>query len=397
MNKIDSNEAVILEAVRTAFGRRGGALRNTRPDTLLATALEALVSRSGVQTSMVGDVLAGCVSQAGEQGGNISRQALLVAGFPESVPGVTMNRMCGSSQYALHAAVQAVGMQDMDFAIACGVESMSRVPMFLDMTLGQHDFTGFDNLHPDLVKRFAIPHQVESAELIADHWSLTRSQLDDYAVESHARAKAARDAGLHAEIVPLPGVDKEGNTITLDRDEGIREVIDRVRMDAMAPVFRSAETGKVTAANASQMSDGAAAVLVGRYGAAIELGFKPKAKFLARVVLGSDPVMQLTGIIPATRQALVKAGLTINDLDWIEVNEAFASVALAFEREFKPDTAILNPWGGAIAHGHPLGGTGAGLMAKMLSGLRHVDGELGLQVMCIGHGMATATIVQRLD
>ncbi|MDY0271243.1 MAG: thiolase family protein [Advenella sp.] len=397
MNKIDANEVVILEAVRTAFGRRGGALRNTRPDTLLATALEALVSRSGVQTSMVGDVLAGCVSQAGEQGGNIARQALLVAGFPESVPGVTMNRMCGSSQYALHAAAQAVGMQDLDFAIACGVESMSRVPMFLDMTLGQHDFTGFDNLHPDLVKRFAIPHQVESAELIADHWSLTRSQLDDYSVESHARAKAARDAGLHAEIVPLQGVDKEGNAITLDCDEGIRDVIDRTRMDAMAPVFRSTETGKVTAANASQMSDGAAAVLVGRYGAATGMGLKPKAKFLARVVVGSDPVMQLTGIIPATRQALVKAGLTINDLDWIEINEAFASVALAFEREFKPDAAIFNPWGGAIAHGHPLGGTGAGLMAKLLAGLRHVDGELGLQVMCIGHGMATATIVQRLD
>lgn len=396
MSKIDSNEVVILEAVRTAFGRRGGALRNTRADTLLAAALEGLVSRSGVQSSMVGDVLAGCVSQAGEQGGNIARQALLVAGFSETVPGVTMNRMCGSSQYAVHVAAQAVGMRDMDFAIACGVENMSRVPMFLDLTLGQHDFIGFDNLHPDLVKRFDIPHQVESAELIAEHWDLTRSELDDYAVESHVRAKAARDAGLHAEIVPLEGVDKEGNTITLDYDEGIRDTIDRSRMDAMAPVFRTAEMGKVTAANASQMSDGAGAVLVGRHGTAIEQGLKPKAKFLARVVVGSDPIMQLTGIIPATHQALAKTGLTINDLDWIEVNEAFASVALSFQREFKPKMEIFNPWGGAIAHGHPLGGTGAGLMAKMLSGLCHVDGELGLQVMCIGHGMATATIVQRL-
>ena len=274
---------------------------------------------------------------------------------------------------------------------------MSRVPMFLDLTLGQHDFTGFDNLHPDLLKRFDIPHQVESAELIAEHWSLTRTELDDYAVESHKRAKAARDAGLHSEIVPLQGVDKEGNPLTLDYDEGIRDTIDRARMDAMAPVFRPADTGKITAANASQMSDGAAAVLVGRYGPASELGLKAKAKFLARVVVGSDPMMQLTGVIPATHQALAKAGLSIKGLDWIEVNEAFASVALCFEREFKPDTTILNPWGGAIAHGHPLGGTGAGLMAKMLSGLRHVDGELGLQVMCIGHGMATATIVQRLD
>ncbi|MDO5666275.1 MAG: thiolase family protein [Alcaligenaceae bacterium] len=397
MSNINSNEVVIIEAVRTAFGRRGGALREIRPDAMLATALEAVINRSAIDPAMVGDVLAGCVSQAGEQGGNIARQALLIAGFPETVPGVTMNRMCGSSQYATHAAAQAVGMGDMDFAIACGVESMSRVPMFLDLTLGQHDFTGFDNLHPDLLKRFDIPHQVESAELIADHWSLSRTALDDYSVESHRRAKVARDAGYHSEIVPLQGVDKEGNTITLDYDEGIRDSIDRARMDAMAPVFRTAETGKVTAANASQMSDGASAILVGRYESAIELGITPKAKFLARVVVGSDPIMQLTGIIPATHQALAKTGLTIKDLDWIEVNEAFASVALSFEREFKPDAQIFNPWGGAIAHGHPLGGTGAGLMAKMLSGLRQVDGELGLQVMCIGHGMATATIVQRLS
>lgn len=397
MSKIDSNEVVIVEAVRTAFGRRGGALRETRPDTLLATALEAVVERSGVQPELVGDVLAGCVSQAGEQGGNIARQALLVAGFPETVPGVSMNRMCGSSQYAVHAAAQAVGMNDMDFAIACGVESMSRVPMFLDLTLGKHDFMGFDNLHPELLKRFDIPHQVESAELIADHWALTRTELDDFAVESHRRAKAARDAGWHKEIVAVQGVDKEGNAITLDYDEGVRDSVDRARMDSMAPVFRPAETGKVTAANASQMSDGASAVLLGRYGKSTELGLKPKAKFLARVVVGSDPIMQLTGIIPATHQALAKAGLTIKDLDWIEVNEAFASVALCFEREFKPDSIVFNPWGGAIAHGHPLGGTGGGLMAKMLAGLEHVDGEIGLQVMCIGHGMATATIVQRLN
>ncbi|MDO5679964.1 MAG: thiolase family protein [Pelistega sp.] len=397
MTKIHANEVVILEAVRTVFGRRGGALREIRPDAMLAAALDALISRSGVQAHMVGDVLAGCVSQAGEQGANIARQALLIAGFPETVPGVAMNRMCGSSQYAFHAAAQAVGMQDMDFAIGCGVESMSRVPMFLDLTLGKHDFTGFDNLHPDLLKRFNIPHQVESAELIADHWSLTRSELDDYAVESHKRAKTARDAGFHSEIVPLQGLNKEGDPITLNYDEGIRDTIDRARMDAMAPVFRSVDTGKVTAANASQMSDGAAAVLLGRYGPATDLGIKPKARFLARVVVGSDPIMQLTGVIPATHQALAKAGLSIKDLDWIEVNEAFASVVLSFEREFKPDTEVLNPWGGAIAHGHPLGGTGAGLMAKMLSGLRQVDGEFGLQVMCIGHGMATATIVQRLE
>lgn len=397
MSKLDASEVVILEAVRTAFGRRGGAFRNVRPDSLLAIVLESVLDRAGLNAAVIGDVLAGCVSQAGEQGANIARQALLLAGLPESVPGVTMNRMCGSSQYALHAASQAVGMHDLDFAIACGVENMSRVPMFMDLTLGKHDFTGFDNLHPDLLKRFNIPHQVESAELIADHWNLSRVQLDDYAVESHRRANAARDAGLHTEILPVQGLDKEGNTMVLQHDEGIRATIDRARMDSMAPVFRSADTGKVTAANASQMSDGAAAVLVGRYGASIDLGLKPKARFLARVVVGSDPIMQLTGIMPATHKALKKSGLSIKDLDWIEVNEAFASVALSFEREFKPDTDVLNPWGGAIAHGHPLGGTGAGLMAKMLSGLNYVDGEFGLQVMCIGHGMATATIVQRLN
>ena len=396
MTTHNPNEALILGAVRTPFGRRGGALRETRPDELLAAALKGVLERTGVPGERIGDVLAGCVSQAGEQGANIARQAVLLAGLPAEVPAVSMNRMCGSSQFAVHAAAQAVAAGDLDFAIGCGVESMSRVPMFLDLTLGRGDFRGFDGLHPDILARYAIPHQVESAELIADHWALTRRELDDYAIESHRRAEAARAAGWHGEILPMGGVDKEGAAITLAHDEGIRAQIDEARMRGMAPVFRAPEAGAVTAANASQMTDGAAAVLIGSRRAAEALGLTPRARFRARVAIGSDPVMQLTGVIPAAQQALERAGLTIGDMDWIEVNEAFASVALCFAREFRPDMARLNPWGGAIAHGHPLGATGAGLMAKMLTGLEHTGGQFGLQVMCIGHGMATATVIERL-
>lgn len=396
MTHTPSHEALILGAVRTPFGRRGGALRETRPDELLAAALEGVLERSGVPSEQIGDVLAGCVSQAGEQGANIGRQAVLLAGLPAEVPAVSMNRMCGSSQFAVHAAAQAVAAGDLDFAIGCGVESMSRVPMFLDLTLGKGDFQGFDGIHPDILARYPIPHQVESAELIADHWALTRRELDDYAIESHRRAEAARAAGWHREILPMTGVDKAGATITLAHDEGIRAQIDEARMRTMAPVFRDPDSGAVTAANASQMTDGAAAVLIGSRRAAEALGLTPRARFRARVAVGADPVMQLTGVIPAAQRALDRAGLTMRDMDWIEVNEAFASVALCFAREFRPDMARLNPWGGAIAHGHPLGATGAGLMAKMLTGLEHTGGQFGLQVMCIGHGMATATIIERL-
>lgn len=392
----NSQDPVILAAVRTPFGRRNGAFRQTRPDELLAGIVSEAVKRSGVSVSGIADVIAGCVSQAGEQGANIARQALLLAGLPAEIPGVSLNRMCGSSQYAVHAAAQSILAGDAEFSVGCGVENMSRVPMFLDLTLGKGDFKGFDNLHPGITARFAIPHQVESAELIGDHWQISRAECDEFARESHRRAHAARLAGVHKEIVATAGVDKEGNAITIDYDEGVRPVIDVDKMSAMLPVFRTPETGVVTAANASQMSDGAAAVVLGSAESAARLGLKPKARFKARVVVGSDPVMQLTGVIPATRLALKKAGLSIADLDWIEVNEAFATVAIAWAREFSPNMDKLNPWGGAIAHGHPLGGTGAGLMAKMLSGLESCNGRFGLQVMCIGHGMATATIIERL-
>jgi len=383
------NQAVILEAVRTPFGRRGGGWAQTRPDTLLARTVEELLARAGLPGDKVEDLIAGCVSQAGEQGANIGRLAAMLAGLPESVPGVALNRMCGSSQQAVHFGAQAIAAGDMRYVVAGGVESMSRVPMFLDVTLGQSEFRGFESLNPALLERYPLIHQIESAERIASHWGLSQSDMDQWARESHARAWAAASAGLHAELLAgPPGAPR--------RDEGIRETTDAARMAAMAPAMRAPGQGGVTAANASQLADGAAAVLLGDKDAALADGLRPRARFLARVAVGSDPVMQLTGVIPAARQALARAGLSLDDIDWIEINEAFASVVLAWQRELGADLARVNPWGGAIAHGHPLGATGAGLMAKMLAGLEATEGELGMQLMCIGHGMATATIIQRL-
>ncbi|MDH0682401.1 MULTISPECIES: thiolase family protein [Achromobacter] len=381
------NQAVILEAVRTPFGRRGGWWAQTRPDALLAETVQGLLARAALPGDKVEDLIAGCVSQAGEQGANIGRLAAMLAGLPESVPGVALNRMCGSSQQAVHFGAQAIAAGDMRYVVAGGVESMSRVPMFLDVTLGQSEFRGFESLNPALLARYPLIHQIESAERIASHWGLSQAEMDQWARESHARAWAAASAGLHAEL--LPGT-------PAPRDEGIRETTDAARMAAMAPALRPPGQGGVTAANASQLADGAAAVLLAEKDTALADGLLPRARFLARVVVGSDPVMQLTGVIPAARQALSRAGLALEDIDWIEINEAFASVVLAWQREMGADLARVNPWGGAIAHGHPLGATGAGLMAKMLAGLEATEGELGMQLMCIGHGMATATIIQRV-
>ncbi|MDF2861277.1 MAG: acetyl-CoA acetyltransferase [Achromobacter mucicolens] len=383
------NQAVILEAVRTPFGRRGGWWAETRPDSLLADTVQALLARAGLPGDKVEDLIAGCVSQAGEQGANIGRLAAMLAGLPESVPGVALNRMCGSSQQAVHFGAQAIAAGDMRYVVAGGVESMSRVPMFLDVTLGQSEFRGFESLNPALLARYPLIHQIESAERIASQWGLSQADMDAWARESHARAWAAASAGLHAELLPGPAR-------AVRRDEGIRETTDAARMAAMAPAMRAPGEGGVTAANASQLADGAAAVLLGDKDAALADGLRPRARFLARVVVGSDPVMQLTGVIPAAQQALTRAGLALEDIDWIEINEAFASVVLAWQRELGADLTRVNPWGGAIAHGHPLGATGAGLMAKMLAGLEATEGELGMQLMCIGHGMATATIIQRV-
>jgi len=387
------SEPVIVEAIRTPFGKRGGVYREIRPDSLLAHALNGLIARAGLSTVEVEDVICGTVTQAGEQGANIGRLAVLLAGFPPEVPAVSLNRMCGSSQQALHFAAQAIAAGDARYAIGCGVEHMTRVRMFLDIDPdGRHG--GFGGLNPKLFDRYEIVHQGESAERVAEKWGLSRRALDEFAIESHRRAWAASEQKKHSELLTTRGVGEDGMPVDVIRDEGVRGRVDAAKMAALTAVFR--EQGVITAGNSSQISDGAAAVLVADRGAARADGLAAKARFLARVVVGSDPTLQLDGVIPATKRALERARLSLSDLDWIEVNEAFACVPLAWAREFGADPAKLNPWGGAVAHGHPLGATGAGLMAKMLAGLEATGGTLGLQTMCIGHGMATATIIERI-
>jgi acetyl-CoA acyltransferase len=383
-------EAVILEVARTPFGRRGGALRDTRPDRLLAHTLQGLVQRAKMEPGNIEDVVTGCVTQAGEQGANVGRLAVLLSGFPVQVPAVTLNRMCGSSQQAVHFAAQAIAAGDMNYAIGCGVESMTHTPMFSDIG------GGFEKLNPDLRGCYDLIHQGESAERVADKWKIRREEVDAFAAESHRRASLAAEAGRNREILSTPAIHADGMAFTLVRDEGIRPVVDRAKMASLPTVFRPGGDGVVTAGNSSQISDGAAALLLANKEVAAAEGFRPKARFRARAVVGDDPTLQLMGVIPATQRALQRARLGLADIDWIEINEAFATVVLAWARELKPDMEKVNPWGGAIAHGHPLGATGAGLMAKMLTGLEATGGQFGLQVMCIGHGMATTTIIERV-
>jgi acetyl-CoA acetyltransferase family protein len=384
------NEPVILEAVRTPFGRGGGAFREERPDALLAHVLKGLVQRAGMNPEEIEDVVNGTVTQTGEQGANVARLGVMLAGFPVTVPAVTLNRLCGSSQQAVHSASQAIAAGDAGYVVASGVESMTRVPMFSDVG------SDFAALNPDLLVEQDLIHQGESAERIAEKWRITRADVDALSAESHRRASESALENKNAEILPTGGLDAEGNPIELTSDEGIRGVVDTDKMASLKTIFRPVGDGVVTAANSSQISDGAAAILLGERERAEADGFTPRARFRARVVVGDDPSMQLTGVIPATRRALKRAGLGMNDLDWIEINEAFATVVLSWAEELKPDMEKVNPWGGAIAHGHPLGATGTGLMAKMLAGLEATDGQLGLQVMCIGHGMSTATIIERI-
>lgn len=383
-------EAVIIDAIRTPIGRVKGAYRETRPDQLLAHALQGVIKKTGVEMNKIEDVIAGCVTQAGEQGVNIARRTALLAGFPITVPGVALNRFCSSGQQAIHFAAQAIAAGDHNYVLAAGVESMTRVPM------GADSGESWKAIYLSMREQHDLIHQGESAERMAEKWNITRKEVDEFAAESHARAAAAAKAGKHAEIIATPGLDAEGRHISLTRDEGIRETINMEKMAQLPTVFRPNGNGVVTAANSSQISDGAGAVLVANRDVAKADGLTPRARFRARVVIGSDPTMQLDGVIPATKLALEKAGITMGDLDWIEINEAFAVVVLAWAKELKPDMAKVNPWGGACAHGHPIGGTGAILMGKLLSGLDSIDGRLGLQVMCAGHGMATATIIERI-
>ncbi len=383
-------DVFIIDAVRTAIGRgrADGALHGVHPVALLAQVLEEVVSRAGVEKSEVEDVIAGCVSPMKEQGANIARLALLKAGFPIDVPGVQINRMCGSSQQAVHFASQAIASGDMDMAIAGGVEMMSRVPMGSDW--GVLDEDEFKELFP-----FALASMGECAERIAEKWDISRRDMDELGATSHIRAAAARDAGyFQSQIMPVE-VGTNGDTRIVDTDEGVRGNPDVEKMGTLKTPFR--ENGRVTAANASQISDGAAAILLASGEKADALGLRKRARIVARSVVGSDPEYTLTGPAPATKKVLEKAGMSLSDMDVIEINEAFASAVLVWAKELNPDMAKVNPNGGAMAHGHPLGATGGVLMTKMLNELERTGKRFGLQTMCIGHGMATATIIERLD
>ncbi len=382
-------EPVILETVRIPIGKRNGALREVRPDTLYAHVLDALLVRSGIQPEKIEDVVTGCVTQVGEQGANLGRLAVLISNLPQSVPALTLDRMCGSSQQAIHFAAQAIAAGDMHYAIAGGVESMTRAPMFSDIG------GGFERLNPALHAKYEIIHQGESAERVIERYGLSRQDLDTYALESHQRAVRAWGEGFQRkELAPIQGLTREGKVFLLDHDEGVRPEANFEAMMALPPAFRT--NGKVSAGNSSQISDGAAAVLIADRDVAIADGFKPRARFRARVVVAGDPTLQLWEVVPATQEALRRAGLSLDDLAAIEINEAFAGVVLAWAHVLEPKMERVNPNGGAIAHGHPLGATGAVLLTKLLHHLETINGQFGLQVMCIGHGMATATVIERV-
>ncbi|MBI4533548.1 MAG: thiolase family protein [Candidatus Melainabacteria bacterium] len=378
-------DVVIVEAVRTPLGKRDGALKDVRPDELCALTLAECIKRSGISAQLVEDVIVGCVTQIEEQGWNIARLATLIAGLPVEVPATTVNRMCGSSQQAIHFACQAIACGDMDVVMASGVESMSRVKMGSD----GRDFS------PKLTQRFNLVWQGTSAELIAAKWKLTRTELDELALESHHRALQAIGHGYFAdEIVPVELL-VEGALTSIRTDEGPRWDTSLEKLSALKPSFK--EDGVISAGNASQISDGASAVLLMSATKAKELRLTPKARICSRVVVGSDPILMLDGVIPATRKALAKANLTIQDIDVFEINEAFASVVLAWAKELKVNMQKVNPNGGAIALGHPLGASGCRLMTTLVHELQRSGGRFGLQTMCIGHGMATATVIECLS
>lgn len=380
-------EAVIVSAVRTPVGRRKGFFRHIHPVELAAVALNEVAKRVDLPKDLVEDIAMGCVTPIGEQGYNIGRLAALRAGYPVGVPAVTINRMCGSGQQALHFAVQEVKSGDMDITIAAGVESMTRVPMLSD--------GGEATIPPALAGMYRFVHQGISAELIAKEWGLSREEIDAFAYESHRRAiQAIRDHRFAQEIVPVTGHDAEGNPIVVHVDEGPRPDTSLERLAELKPVFR--EDGVITAGNSSQMSDGSAAILVMAEERAVQLGMKPRARIVSQVVVGSDPTMMLDGVIPATKKALKRSGLHIGDIDLVEINEAFAPVVLAWQKALGADLSKVNVNGGAIALGHPLGATGAKLMTSLLHELERRKGRYGLLTICIGHGQSTATIIERV-
>lgn len=384
--------AVIVDAVRTPTGRRGGKLKDTHPVDLAAQVLNALKDRSGLEAGQVDDVIMGCVSQLGEQGINVGRNAVLAAGWPESVPSTTVDRQCGSSQQSAHFAAQGVMAGVYDIAVAAGVESMTRVPMGSNATLGP----GFP-FGPAMMERYDnhMFNQGISAEMIAEQWSIPREELDELAYESHMRAQRATEEGrFQPEITPVEVAAEDGASEAMTVDEGIRPNTTIEKLSTLQPAFQ--EGGVVTAGNSSQISDGAAAVLIMSEDKAAELGLTPKARFVQFALVGVDPVTMLTGPIPATSKVLDKAGLTMDDIDLFEVNEAFASVIAAWRREHDADLSKVNVNGGAMALGHPLGASGAKLLTTLVHELERSGGRYGLQTMCEGGGMANALIIERM-
>ena len=378
-------QAFIVDALRTPIGKRGGGLRERRPDEMAGEVLKTVVERHPIEGGDLEDVVMGCVTQIGEQGFNIGRLAALAAGLPVTVPGTSVNRMCGSSQQAVNFAAQAIQSEAMDLVIGAGIESMSRVPMGTDGA----------EISSRITDRFDIIPQGLSAELMAQKWGLDREALDRFSLESHQRAVTAIEKKqFEAEIHPTAGVDKEGTAITLSQDEGPRPDTSYEKVSSLAPAFK--QDGIVTAANSSQISDGAAAVLLASEKAVKEKGLKPRARVVATAVAGTDPTLMLSGPIPATRKVLDKAGLKLDDIEIFEINEAFASVVLAWQKELGADPARVNVRGGAVALGHPLGCTGARLITTLLHALEQENKRYGLVAMCIGFGMGTATIIERV-
>jgi len=394
-------EAVIVDAVRTPLGRgkQNGALYGCHPVDLAARALKALVERVGIDPAEIEDVIMGCVSQVGDQSLNVGRNAALAAGFPETVCGTTVDRQCGSSQQALHFAAQGVMAGAYDAVVAAGVESMSRVPMGVTASVGGAPFG------PMMMKRYqeanlygaaGLVPQGLSAEIIAERWKLSRRALDEISLASHQNAAAAtRNGWFKNEIVPVEIKHPDGGTEAIETDQGIRAEATIEKLSSLAPAFKP--DGVITAGNSSQITDGSAAVLVMEKQKALAMGFRPRARFVSFALGSCDPVIMLTAPIPATRNVLKRANLTLKDIDAVEINEAFAPVVLAWAKDLDADLSKVNLNGGAIALGHPLGCSGARLMTTLLNVLERTGGRYGLQTMCEGGGMANGTIIERLD
>ena len=379
-------EAVIVEAVRSPIGKRNGALSGVHPAELSAQVLNGLVQRAGLDPALVDDVIWGCVMQAGEQALDIARTAVLTAGWPETVPGVTVDRQCGSSQQSVHFAAAGVVAGHYDIVVAGGVESMSRTPMGSSLANGGHPYPEAFRARYD-----QTPNQGTGAEMMAEKWGLSRTQLDEFSLRSHEKAAAAQDAGAFKDqIVAIK--DQDGNIVS--EDGGIRRGGTVESMAAIKPAFK--EDGVIHAGNSSQISDGSAALLIMSAEKAKELGLKPLARLHTGVLAGADPVMMLSAPIPATQKALAKSGLSVNDIGVFEVNEAFAPVPMAWLKDIGADENKLNPNGGAIALGHPIGGSGARIMTTLLYHMRDNGIQYGFQTMCDGGGQANATILELL-